>query len=105
MSDSPKNLPFPVVTIPTEVADSQQAVDFLLRQLVLLGIVEARTPAALVQHIQRRERLGSTAIGKGVAIPHCTTDTVSAVVGITGKSVAGITWPGSIDGQPVHFVC
>lgn len=53
--------------------------------------------AALVE----RERLATTGIGEGVAIPHAKIDSLDKVVGAAGISRTGIQFD-SIDGQPVH---
>jgi mannitol/fructose-specific phosphotransferase system IIA component (Ntr-type) len=106
LADSHELNPFPVVKIPpSDAAGNREVIDFLLGQLVALGSVRAETVPALVRQIHQREALGSTAIGKGVAIPHCKTDTVASVVGIIGESAVGIPWADSKEGRPVFRVC
>jgi PTS system nitrogen regulatory IIA component len=106
VTESHDHSPFPVVTIPPgEAADHQSVVDYLLRQLVLPGNIDTATIAGLARRIQQREQLGSTAIGGGIAIPHCQVDGLQSIVGIIGESEVGVPWPGSVDGQPVHRVC
>lgn len=57
----------------------------------------------LLASLERREKLGSTGFGKGIAIPHCRLDSVSEfVVGLI--TVAGGVDFGSIDGQPVRLI-
>ena len=50
-----------------------------------------------------RERLGSTAIGKGVAIPHARSLRVSGLRLAMATSRRGIPWDAP-DGEPVHLV-
>jgi len=50
-----------------------------------------------------RERLGTTAIGRGVALPHCVSPDVSEPLVIFGVSPEGVPYS-SLDGAPVHFI-
>ena len=51
----------------------------------------------------RREELGSTGIGKGVAVPHAKHPAVNGVVGVIGRSEEGIDFD-ALDDNPVHLV-
>ncbi len=61
-----------------------------------------RNPKIALEMLHQRETLGSTGIGKGVAIPHGRTTAASDVVIAFGKSEAGIDF-NSIDKKPVHL--
>lgn len=50
-----------------------------------------------------REKLGSTGVGLGIAIPHGRTSAVDKLVGALGISPTGVEFE-SLDGEPVHFV-
>jgi len=50
-----------------------------------------------------REQVGTTAIGHGIALPHCFSSEVHEPVVAFGVSPEGISFP-SLDGCPVHFV-
>jgi nitrogen PTS system EIIA component len=58
--------------------------------------------ARLVQVLQDREALGSTAIGEGIAIPHGKLPGVANVVAAFGRSDAGLDFD-SLDGKPTHL--
>lgn len=63
-----------------------------------------KTQAVDVEHaLMRREELGSTGIGKGVAVPHAKHTAVDGVIGALGRSIPGIAFE-SLDGRPVHLV-
>jgi PTS system nitrogen regulatory IIA component len=49
-----------------------------------------------------RERLASTAIGEGVAIPHGKLDAVGRLVACVGRAPGGIDFE-SMDGRPTHL--
>ncbi len=53
--------------------------------------------------ILAREKLASTALGKGVAIPHCRTGEVSKTTCVCGFLEKPVEW-GSPDGKPVDIV-
>ncbi len=56
----------------------------------------------IVRAVLRREQLGSTGIGRGIAIPHTRHAAVNQLIGTIGLSAAGIPFE-SIDGEPVHI--
>src|ERR1700693_1212948 len=49
-----------------------------------------------------RERLGSTAIGDGIAIPHGKIRGATKIVGAFGRHIAGVDFE-SLDGGPTHL--
>ena len=53
--------------------------------------------------VLRREQLGSTGIGHGVAIPHSRHRDVPNLVGTVAISRGGLAFD-SIDGEPVHVL-
>jgi mannitol/fructose-specific phosphotransferase system IIA component (Ntr-type) len=56
----------------------------------------------VLEMLHQRETLGSTGIGKGVAIPHGRTTAALDVLIAFGKSDRGIDFD-AIDGKPVHL--
>jgi mannitol/fructose-specific phosphotransferase system IIA component (Ntr-type) len=55
----------------------------------------------IVKAILKREALGSTGIGRGVAIPHSKHPTADRLIGTVAISRAGVPFD-SLDGEPVH---
>ena len=55
-----------------------------------------------LKDLYSRENMGSTGIGKSVALPHAKTDAVDKMVITVGISRDGIEYD-SIDNQPVHI--
>src|SRR5690242_17352734 len=76
----------------------------VLEELVGLLVKEGRVQnaPATVEALLEREKLGSTGIGQGIAIPHAKTDQVSGVVAAFGLSRRGVQF-NSLDGEPVHI--
>jgi nitrogen PTS system EIIA component len=56
----------------------------------------------LMAVLLERERLGSTGIGDGIAIPHGKIRDLNQLILTFGKSVAGVDFE-SMDGKPVHL--
>ncbi|MGE0354556.1 MAG: PTS sugar transporter subunit IIA [Gemmatimonadales bacterium] len=77
--------------------------DEAIREMVgLLGLDEAGTQT-LVKLARRREGLGSTGVGRGIAIPHCRSPLVNQIRLAFGRTVKGIDYQ-SVDGAPVRFL-
>jgi len=56
----------------------------------------------LIQALEDRERLNSTALGDGVAIPHGKLPGLKRVLAAFGRSVGGVDFQ-SLDGKPTHL--
>jgi len=56
----------------------------------------------LIQALEDRERLNSTALGEGVAIPHGKLPGVKGVIAAFGRSPVGVDFS-SLDGKPTHL--
>jgi PTS system nitrogen regulatory IIA component len=63
---------------------------------------ERTDPARLVAALLEREKLGSTAVGDGVAIPHARIAGLTGLTATLGRSKAGVEF-GAMDGRPVHL--
>ena len=81
-----------------------RSVEEALRELAALiaGADGGLDADSLLDGLLRRERLLSTAMGSGIAFPHCTSDhlaTPGFALGISRKGIAA----DSPDGEPVHI--
>ncbi len=78
----------------------------VIRELVELlakaGSIKERDVSRLFQILMKRESLGSTGIGQGVAIPHGKSDCVDRLVAAFGVSRTGVNFD-SLDGELVHL--
>lgn len=80
-----------------------QTKDDVLKEMVSLLGVDTEAEMALFKTIARREHLGSTGIGKGIAIPHCRSLVVSELHLAYGRKPAGVDF-NAIDRELVyHF--
>ena len=80
-------------------ADSK---DDIIKELIgLLGLDE-KNQATLFKMLKRRENLGSTGIGRQIAIPHCRSLVVNKLRVAFGRKRAGVDFK-AIDEKPVRF--
>jgi mannitol/fructose-specific phosphotransferase system IIA component (Ntr-type) len=73
----------------------------MVENLRQAGYFKTSEPEDIVKAILKRELLGSTGIGRGVAIPHAKHASVERLIGAVGVSKAGVGFE-SLDGEPVH---
>lgn len=81
----------------------EQAVRILVNSLVDSGRVQAPEFENIVRAILKRETLGTTGIGGGVAIPHARHTSVERLIGTIGIVPEGLGFD-SKDGKPVHVI-
>ena len=62
----------------------------------------ALSAAKLAETLQEREKLGSTGIGEGVAIPHGTLPGIPGLIAAFARSKKGVDFA-SIDGKPTYL--
>jgi len=79
--------------------------DKLLEEIVehFVDVKYLKNKDIVLEMLNQRERLGSTGIGKGIAIPHGRTTSASDIMIAFGRSEAGIEYD-AIDGKPVHLI-
>ena len=76
--------------------------DDILKELIALLQLGEKDEGMLFKMLKRRENLGSTGIGRGIAIPHCRSLVVSKLRVAFGRKPAGVDFK-AIDDTPVHF--
>lgn len=89
------------VSVELKSQTKEEVIRELVGLLVRAGAIKERDVTRLVQILLKRESLGSTGIGQGVAIPHGKSDCVSALVAAFGISRPGVNFD-SLDGEPAH---
>ena len=76
--------------------------DDVLKELIALLKLDEKSEGMLFKMLKRRENLGSTGIGRGIAIPHCRSLVVNRLRVAFGRKPAGVDFK-AIDERPVHF--
>lgn len=77
--------------------------DEALRELVSLLSLDEKSEGILVKMLKRRENLGSTGFGGGVAIPHCRSLVVKRLRVAFGRKRDGLPFD-ALDDAPVHHL-
>ncbi len=80
---------------------SAESKDDILKELIQLLGLDDKSDAILFKTLKRRENLGSTGIGKGIAIPHCRSLVVNKLRLAYGRKPEGVDFQ-AIDEEPVH---
>jgi len=80
---------------------TSESKDETIDQLVSLLQLDEKSEAILYKTLKRRENLGSTGIGRGIAIPHCRSLVVSRLRLAYGRRPGGVEFK-AIDDDPVY---
>ena len=82
--------------------DKEGVIREMVQTLMDAGGIEEDQFESIVKAILRREELGSTGIGRGVAVPHTKHSSVDRLAGTVAISSAGVDFD-SLDGDKVHL--
>ncbi len=85
------------ISLDLQAADKDDA----LKKLIGLLDVDEKANGILYKMLKRRENLGSTGIGSGIAIPHCRSLVVNRLRVAFGRNRDGIEYR-ALDDAPVH---
>jgi nitrogen PTS system EIIA component len=77
--------------------------DEVLKELIAVLGLDEKSEGILYKMLKRRENLGSTGIGRGIAIPHCRSLVVNRLRVAFGRKPEGLDFR-AIDEQPVHNI-
>ena len=89
------------VLIDVPSRSKKQVIEDLAERLATLTGLSQR---CLLDMVMRRERLGSTGIGGGIAIPHAVHDDLTCTVALFAVLETPVDFD-AIDGQPVDIIC
>ena len=82
--------------------DKESVIGELVDSLQAAGEISAADRDDIVKAILKREELGSTGIGRGIAVPHTKHPSVNKLVGTVGVSSDGVEFD-SLDGEKVQL--
>ena len=81
-----------------QAGDKEAVIRELVGNLVEAGQINKNDAGGIVDAILKREELGSTGIGRGIAVPHTKHPSVDKLIGTVGVSREGIDFQ-SYDGE------
>src|SRR5215813_641520 len=88
------------IIVPLNASTKEGVIREMVEGLRAAGQFKGADIEDIIRAILKRELLGSTGIGRGVAIPHTKHASVDRLVGTIGVSSAGVPFD-SLDGEPV----
>ncbi len=89
---------------PELVADSKEtAIGEMVDSLVAAKAIAKDDREDILAAVMKREELGSTGIGRGIAVPHAKHASVDKLVGTVAISENGVDFS-SLDGEQVHLL-
>jgi len=86
-----------------DVDDKEAVIRTMVSALLESGKISEEQYESIVEAILKREELGSTGIGRGVAVPHTKHPSVDELVGTVAVSEQGVDFD-SLDGEKVHLL-
>ncbi len=86
-----------------QVNSKEDAVRAMIESLRKGGSIKEEDEDSIVAAILKREELGSTGIGNGVAVPHTKHPSVDRLIGTVALSKEGVDFA-SLDGEVVHIL-
>ena len=84
-------------------SDKRTVIHALAEALVTCKRLEPKQLALVTEEAMKRELVGSTGIGHGIAIPHCRSNLAGEILCSYGHCADGLDFD-SLDGEPVHSV-
>src|SRR5215470_2500282 len=78
------------------------AKDDILKEMISLLKLDEKSEGMLFKMLKRRENLGSTGIGRSIAIPHCRSLVVNRLRLAFGRKPGGVDFK-AIDDHPVNY--
>jgi PTS system nitrogen regulatory IIA component len=91
------------VVLPLKGKEKKEIIKELIDVLVQNRKIKEKDKEEVFKSVMEREKLGSTGVGLGIAIPHGRTAAVDKLIGALGISPEGVEFE-TLDGEPVHFV-
>jgi PTS system fructose-specific IIA component/PTS system nitrogen regulatory IIA component len=82
--------------------EKEDVIREMVQALLDSGGISEEQFESIVKAILKREELGSTGIGRGVAVPHTKHPSVDRLVGTVGVSTGGVGFD-SLDGEKVFL--
>lgn len=83
--------------------DKEGVIKEMVESLVKANAITKPNAKIITKALLDREKLGSTGIGQGVAVPHAKNKASTKVIGTFGRSKKGVEY-NALDGEPVFSI-
>ena len=85
-----------------ESTDKESVIREMVEVLKGLNKISEENFDGVMEALIKRETVGSTGIGKGVAVPHTKHKCISQITGVFARSLKGVDFD-ALDGEPVYL--
>ena len=96
-------IPRKAILLNVKAANKKGVIQELVTALKKACPGESLSVKQLVDAVMKREKVGSTGVGSGIAIPHAKHDSIEGIIGAFGRVPGGLDFD-SVDGAPVELV-
>jgi len=86
-----------------QATTKEAAIAAMVSSLCAAGSIKTDDEASIVAAIMKREELGSTGIGNGVAVPHTKHPSADKLIATVALTQQGVDFA-SLDGESVHIL-
>jgi mannitol/fructose-specific phosphotransferase system IIA component (Ntr-type) len=86
-----------------QALDRWQAIDELVRTLVAVGRLRPEEEKGVREGLRTRERIATTSLGSGIAVPHAVLEQLSEVTAALAVAPDGVPFDAS-DGEPARII-
>jgi len=86
-----------------DASEKQAVIRAMATSLLEATKINEKDYESIVEAILKREELGSTGIGRGVAVPHTKHPSIDKLIGTVAISENGVNFD-SLDGEKVHLL-
>lgn len=91
------------ISLDLDAVSKDEALRETVRNLESAGCLPSAEVENVIKSLVERERLGSTGIGRGLAVPHARHAAVTKLTGTISVSRKGVNFD-SLDGEPVYIM-
>ena len=86
-----------------QATDKAGAIAEMIEYAISSGLLSKNKKKLVTESLLSREKLGSTGLGRGVAIPHVKVEGFSGDLNLLARSKQGVEF-NSVDGEPVYIL-
>lgn len=91
------------IVLDLEVGSKRDVLDAMVRQLVACKTLPRTRKDQVLDTLVEREERGTTAFGKGIAMPHAKISGLKRTAGLLARCPEGLDFR-AIDGEPVYVI-
>jgi len=91
------------VLLDLEVGNKAEIIELMVTSAAENGTIKRGKAEEVIKKVMAREEVGSTGIGRGVAVPHAKCSAVKGLTGLFARTKKPIDF-NALDGQPVDLI-